>query len=205
MKSFSLGTHTEPDMAVTGFGWQTDDDNVVTLAWTWPKDEKVKYMLVMATEDGEVKDPLKRLMESPQSHTVVTRNLSARYAAPIKEGRKRYITAPAYLMGKDVVVYGPAFMTGWLYAKTPFEIRITDQNLPFSLYKKVKFSLRFADERGAELARKALRYALHEFNRQTGGYPLDEGLLAGGYMYIRKTQCLRFTAEKEYEHLIAWV
>jgi hypothetical protein len=204
MKNFTLLTHTEPDMAVTHFDWHTDDENNALIAWTWPGNEKVKYMLVAAT-DEETDDPLQWLMNDPQRHTVVTRNLSARYTAPIGRGRKRYLLAPAYLQGKEIAVYGPALVTDWLYAKTRAEVRISNRPLPFSLYKRVRFSLRFSDGRGAELGKKALRYALYEYNRLIGTYPLDDAILSGGYMHIRKSQHIRFIIEGEFAHLVTLI
>jgi hypothetical protein len=203
-KTYTLNVHTEPNMAVTRFKWQTDIENNALMSWVWPKSPDVKYMLAATTtEDPE--DPLAWLMQEPHRHSVVTRNLSAHYEVPIGDSPKRYIFAPAYLQGKGIAVYGPAFVTDLLYAKVHAEVRITNRPLPLSPYKRVGFSLSFSEEHGKAIAGKALRYALYEYTRLVGSYPLDETLMAGGYMYIKKTQHIRFIIEDKYEHLIALV
>lgn len=202
MKNFKLRKHTEADRQITNFAWYTDTDNNARITWTWPRNDNVKYMLAASTTDNPP-DPLKWLMQDPAQHTVVTRNLAAHYEIPIGSVPRRFIFAPAYLHGKDIAVYGPALCTDLLYAKIHAAVRITNTPLPFSPFKRVKFALSYSDANGANLAAKALRYTLHEFNRLVGMFPLDDSLHAGGYLHIRKTHTLRFTVEPEYAHLIA--
>jgi hypothetical protein len=201
--------HPEPDMAVTRFQWRTDNDNNALITWTWPKNPDVKYMLAAIYDEtvpGEVTaDPLTYLMQNPASHTVITRNLASHYTVPISGEPKRYIFAPAYLAGNEITVYGPALVTDLLYAKTYAQVRITNRPIPFGPYKRVSFSLKFADGHGAVIGKDALQYALYEYSRPIGTYPLDTETLAGGYMYIKKTQHIRFTIKDEYAHLIALV
>jgi len=204
MKEYTLHTHTDADMAVTQFRWQTDLENNALINWTWPKNRDVKYMLAATTTEDPA-DPLAWLMLDPAAHTVITRNLAAHYEVPIGDCPKRYIFAPAYLDGKGIAVYGPAFATDLLYAKVHAEVRITNRALPLGEYKKVSFALTFTEEHGKAISRNALRYNLYEYTRLIGSYPLDETLLAGGFMYIKKTQYIRFIVEEGFSHLIALV
>ncbi|MCL2500002.1 MAG: hypothetical protein FWE90_06650 [Defluviitaleaceae bacterium] len=204
MRTYVTRPHTEPDMAVTRFKWQTDFENNVLLSWTWPKNADVKYMLAAATTENP-DDPLEYLMQNPARHTVITRNLAAHYAVPIGPEPKRYILAPAYLQDKEITVYGPALTTDLLHAKAHAHLRITNRPIPFGPYKRVSFTITFDDGHAAAIGKDALRYHLYEYSRLIGTYPLDEGIMAGGYMYIKKTQHIRFFINDEYAHLIALV
>ena len=202
MKKHTLATHNEPDMAVTRFKWQTDLSNNALITWQWPKNPDVKYMLAAVTDESPA-NPLDWLMEDPASHTVVTRNLAAHYELPIGDKPKRFIFAPAYLQDKGVVVYGPALSTDLLYAKVHVSVRITNRPLILSPYKRVGFSLTFSQAHGVEIGQQALRYALYEYSRLIGIYPLDATLISGGYIHIKKTQHIRFIVDEAYEHLLA--
>jgi hypothetical protein len=204
MKKFRLATHTEPDMAVTRFKWQTDLENNAIISWKWPENEDVKYLLAGATTETP-DDPIKWLMQDPARHSVIPRNLSSRYEAPIGDEPKRFILAPAYLKGKEIAVYGPAHVTDLLYAKTHAEVQIHNQAIPFSPFKRVCFSLHFADEHGTGMGKNAIRYALYEYNRLIGVYPLDAEIITQGFLYVKKIQDIRFMIEPEYAHLIALV
>jgi hypothetical protein len=204
MKTFKLCSHSEPEMAVTRFKWQTDLNNNVLISWTWPKSADVKYMLVaMTTENPD--DPMAYLMQDPGNRTVVTRNLASHYQVPIGGEPKRFIFAPAYLQGKKIALYGPALATDLLYAKTHARVRITNRLYPFSPIKRVGFSIKYTDPHGEEIGKNALRYNLYEYGRLIGTYPLDDEILAGGYLFIHKTRHIRFTVKDEYTHLIALV
>jgi hypothetical protein len=207
MRTFIAKHHTEAEMAVTRFKWRTDNDNNVIITWAWPKNPDVKYMLAApcAEAEGGPGDPLAYIMQDPASHTVITRNLAAHYTVPISGEPKRYLFAPAYLNGNEITVYGPACATDLIYAKTYAQVRIVNRPIPFGPYKRVYFSLKYADGHGAAIAKNALRYTLYEYSRFIGTYPLDDETLAGGYMYIKKTQHIRFIIEDEYSHLIALV
>lgn len=210
MKIYKIKKHTEPEWTVKNFRWQTDTENNARITWQWPDNTDVKYMLAAAITEGPATanitaDPLKWLMQNPQAHTVITRNLAAHYEIAIGDAPRRFIFAPAYLMKKDIAVYGPALITDLLYAKTHATVRIKNTQLPFSPYKKVTFTLTYSDTHGTAIGKDALHYTLHEFNRYIGTYPLDETLCAGGYLHIKKTQHIRFEIIPEYAHLIALV
>lgn len=201
MKQHTLASHDELDMQVTHFKWQTDMNNNALITWQWPKNPDVKYMLAAVTEENP-EDPLAWLMQDPASHTVVTRNLASHYELAIGDTPKRFIFAPAYLHDKGVAVYGPALSTTKMYAKVHATVRITNRPLIFSPFKRVGFSLKFSHAHGVEIGPMALRYALYEYSRLIGIYPLDATLIAGGYIHIKKTHHIRFMVDAEYEHLI---
>ncbi|MCL2203363.1 MAG: hypothetical protein FWB88_05445 [Defluviitaleaceae bacterium] len=204
-KKYKLASHSEPEMAVTHFKWQIDIENNALMSWKWPANPDVKYMLAAATTQHP-DDPLAWLMEDPNSHAVVTRTLTAHYEVPIGDAPKRYIFAPAYLKGKEIAVYGPALVTDLLYAKVHAEVRITNSNIPFSSFKRVDFSLHFSGENaGSVLGKNALRYAVYEMQRLVGVYALDDEILTGGYIYIRKTQHIRFIIQEAFAQFIALV
>jgi hypothetical protein len=204
MKTYTLTTHTEPEMAVTRFKWLTDIHNNALISWSWPKNPDVKYMLAAVTTDNP-EDPLLYLMKDPTSRTVITRNLASHYTVPISGKPRQYIFAPAYLKGKDIAVYGPALVTDLLYSKTYVTARITNRPIPLSPLKRVSFTLKYTDDHGSVIGKNALRYALYEYRRHIGTYPLDDETLSGGYLYIKKTQHIRFIIENDYAHLIALV
>jgi hypothetical protein len=204
MKKLKLVTHTEADMAVTRFTWQTDLENNAIISWAWPKNEDVKYLLAASTTESP-EDPLQWLLHDPTRHSVIPRNLSAHYEVPIGNEPKRFIFAPAYLKGKEVAVYGPVCMTDLLYARTQVEVKIKNQALPFSLFKRIYFTLHYADDHGMGIGKNALRYALYEYNRLIGEYPLDTEIITNGYLYVKKTQHIQFMIEPTYAHLIALV
>jgi len=118
---------------------------------------------------------------------------------------KRFIFAPAYLKGKEIATYGPAWVTDLLYAKTHAEVVVRNQPLPLSPYKRVRFTIQFADEHGLGMGKNALRYALYEYSRHIGTYPLDTEILQGGQLILKKTQTIKFLIEPQYAHLIALV
>jgi hypothetical protein len=174
------------------------------MSWLWPENPEVKYMLAASVTETPA-DPLKWLMQTPEKHTVVTRNLASHYELAIGNAPRCFILAPAYLTKKEIVVYGPPLVTDLLYAKTHVSVRVTNTPLPFSVYKRVRFTLGYSGSYGADIGYKALRYTLHEFNRTIGTFPIDESLQSGGVLHIEKTRHIRFTVEPEYAHLIALI
>lgn len=161
--------------------------------------------MLAAASETMPDDPLKWFMKNPAAHSVITRNLATHYEIAIGAAPRHFFFAPAYLLKKDVAVYGPLLVTDLLYAKVHVTTRIINTPMPFSPYKRVKFSLSYSEAHGAELSRRALRYTLHEFNRHIGTYPLDDTVQSGGVLHIKKTQHVRFVIEEEFAHVLALI
>lgn len=194
---YLLHTHeNEPPMAVRNFKWQADEHNAM-LEWTWPTDSKVKLMLVFPLEEKEEPD-IANFLWWGHEHTVVSRNLSSNFQAPIEGERQRFMICPAYFDDKNtVVVYKPQHTTDWMYKKQRVEAKAKYKPLRLSRYKQVTLDVKLPISN--ETTDRALRYGIYENNRLIGVYPLDSEIAAGNHsIYVRKNQEVRFIVDEDY-------
>ena len=163
-------------------------------------------MIIAECENAEQTPDLASLLADERRHTVVTRNLGARYQAPLRGTGSRYAICPAYFNeAKEIVVYEPFLLTDWLYVVSRARARAVCTPLRFSQYQQVRLSVRFSNEtqRADEFATQALRYSIHENKRLIGHYPLDPSVVAGEYAFhIKKNQQVTFSVEEDYAHLL---
>jgi len=171
------------------------EDNSLTLSWEWPPEQSIRLALVFCCQE-EYTD-IETLINSNHHHDVIVRDLAAQYEAIISEEKYKFILCPARFEDTDVAVYAPSYISEWIYRKATVSASVSYTSIPLGQYKKATITITPWD---TDL--QAISYSIKEYGRTIATYSLDSTIIAGGHLYIKKSQYIEFNLHPDYAHLI---
>jgi len=168
-----------------------------SLYWKWPRDPEIKFALIFDCSNEE--PVLENLLAKGYTFSTAVRSLTSSFEIPFSNLKNRYLICPAaFAEDNSIAVYPAPLITDWIYRKTEVKIVVDCKHLLFSTYQKVSISLELVEPSQACLLAQTLKYEIAGL----GQYPVDENFIqTGGYIYIQKSQEVRFFLEEENAHL----